>query len=1186
MNNSLTAPVKELGELNELLDEIKRRKKPVLATGCVDAEKANFMEAVAEGLNKKNKVIITYDEIRAREIAADMKLYDKSALLYPAKDIMFFSADVHGNAIVSERLAVVKKITESDSATVVLSIEAGLDKVLPVSYILKNIITVKTGEILELPKFRAKLTAMGYEYAAQVSGKGQFSVRGGIIDIFSLTEETPYRIELWDDEVDTIRSFDVESQRSIENIDEILIYPASEMIVDEKRKEAGLKKLNKAKETQVNKLRSLMKTEEAARLNAIVEEFKDNLDIYGSSFGIESYISYFFDETESFIDYFGDDTIFFVDEPLRVEERGQAVLDEWRESMSSRLEKGYVTAEQSDSLYDYKEVLSKLAEKCVVLISLLERKTGLFNVSKTFDITAKNINPYNSNFPLLIKELTRYKEEKYKVMFVVSSGSRAERLAEDLRENGLNSVFAKDYERIPAEGEVIIVKGNLRKGFEYPLIRFAVISDGDIFGIEKKKRNKKRKKVDGASISSFSELHEGDYVIHESYGVGIYRGIEKIETDGVIKDYVKIEYDGGSSLYVLATGLDSLQKFSSKGGAKPKINKIGGKEWIKTKARVKASIEEIATDLVELYAKRQNETGFSFGEDTVWQREFEEMFPYQETEDQLSAIEDVKRDMESSRIMDRLICGDVGYGKTEIAIRAAFKAVSDGKQVVMLAPTTILAGQHYNTFAQRMKNFPISIELLSRFRSYAEVKKIKEKLANGLIDIVIGTHKVLASDVTYKNLGLLIIDEEQRFGVAHKEKVKKLRENIDVLTLSATPIPRTLHMSLSGIRDMSVLEEPPAHRLPIQTYVLEHNDEIIREAITREVARGGQVYYVYNRVNGIEDIAAKASKMLPDVSVAFAHGRMNERELERIMFDFISGDIDVLISTTIIETGLDISNVNTIIIDDADKMGLSQLYQLRGRVGRSTRTSYAFLMYKRDKALREIAEKRLAAIKEFTDLGSGFKIAMRDLELRGAGNLLGKSQSGHMEAVGYDLYCKMLNETIKKLKGEKFVGLEYETTVDIDTDAYIPASYIKNEVQRLEMYKRIAAVSSEEEVSDLKDELVDRYGDLPFMVNNLIEISYIRYTARKVFITSATVKGNEAKFIMFDRAEINTERIGELIGRYNGRLRIRLDKQKAFIYKFEQIKEESIKKKDTTEKRLVELKNLMEDFVKLLIKEK
>ena len=675
----------------------------------------------------------------------------------------------------------------------------------------------------------------------------------------------------------------------------------------------------------------------------------------------------------------------------------------------------------------------------------------------------------------------------------------------------------------------------MNRGYEYPLIKFVVISESDIFGQEKKKK-KKRKTYEGKKIQSFSELSVGDYVVHENHGLGVYRGIEKVEVDRVAKDYMKIEYAGGGKLYVLATQMDVIQKYADKDAGQPKLNTLGGPEWRKTKTKVRGAVKDIAKDLVKLYAARQEQQGFEYGPDTVWQREFEETFPFEETADQLLAIEAVKKDMESRKIMDRLVCGDVGYGKTEIAIRAAFKAVQESKQVVYLVPTTILAQQHYNTFAQRMKDFPVRVDLLCRFRTQAQQRQTLADLKKGLVDIIIGTHRVLSSDVEFKNLGLLVIDEEQRFGVTHKEKIKKLKENVDVLTLTATPIPRTLHMSLIGIRDMSVLEEAPMERMPIQTYVMEYNEEMVREAISRELARGGQVYYVYNRVNTIVEMTNAVSKMVPEANVAFAHGQMKERELEKIMYEFINGEIDVLVSTTIIETGLDISNVNTMIIHDADNMGLSQLYQLRGRVGRSNRTAYAFMMYRRNKMLKEVAEKRLHAIREFTELGSGFKIAMRDLEIRGAGNLLGAQQHGHMEAVGYDLYCKMLHEAVKEEKGERTPEEEYETSIDIDIDAFIPERYIKNEGQKLDIYKRIAAIENEEEYDDMLEELVDRFGEPPKSVQNLLAVANLKALAHSAWVTEVAQRGNEIKFTMFERAQADPKKIELLVKQYRGRL--------------------------------------------------
>ena len=798
----------------------------------------------------------------------------------------------------------------------------------------------------------------------------------------------------------------------------------------------------------------------------------------------------------------------------------------------------------------------------------LDLKNPHLEIGTRLNIQSKTVNPYNNSFELLIKDLERYKKNGYQVILLSGSRTRAKRLADDLMAEGLNAFYSEDYDHEVKSGEIMTGYGKIKKGYEYPMLKFVVISESDIFGGEKKK--KKRKRIyEGEKIASFTDLNIGDYVVHESHGLGIYRGIEKIEVDKTEKDYIKIEYAGGGNLYILATQLEQIQKYAGAGAKKPKLNKLGGQEWNKTKSRVRGAVKEIAEDLVKLYAVRQNEQGFAFGPDTVWQKEFEEMFPFEETEDQDLAIAATKADMESTKIMDRLICGDVGYGKTEIAIRAAFKAVQDGKQVAFLVPTTILAQQHYNNFVQRMKDFPVNIDLLCRFRSSAEQKKTIEKLKKGQVDIIIGTHRLLSKDVVYKDLGLLIIDEEQRFGVAHKEKIKQLKTNIDVLTLTATPIPRTLHMSLIGIRDMSVLEEPPMDRVPIQTYVMEYNEELVREAISRELARGGQAYFVYNRVREIADVATKIAELVPEANVAYAHGQMKETELENIMYRFINGEIDVLVSTTIIETGLDISNVNTMIIHDADNMGLSQLYQLRGRVGRSNRTAYAFLMYKRDKMLKEVAEKRLAAIKEYTELGSGFKIAMRDLEIRGAGSLLGERQHGHMEAVGYDLYCKMLNEAVKEAKGIA-VEESFDTSIDIVIDAYIPMGYIPNELQKLDIYKRIADIETQEETEEMTEELIDRFGDPPKSVENLLYIAKIKSMAHRLYFTEVAQKGESVRFTLYEKARIDVAKIPELVAAYGQKVTFTADpKNPYFTYHL---------KKNSRDKN-VDIKSVVEQFL-------
>ncbi len=1139
-------PLKELKEFNDIRDNIIMNNLPVQITGCIDSQKCHLIDGLGDGVTFK--VIVTYNDLKAKEIYEDYRLYDKNVFLYPSKDIIFYSADIHGRAIVRERLKILRRIIEKQDTTIVMSLDGGMDRLLPLQMIKDRVITITQESVIKLNEFSAALIRLGYERQAQVEAPGDFAVRGGIIDIFPLTEDTPYRIELWGDEIDSIRTFDVSSQRSIEKVDELIIYPAAEIIPDEKRLTEGLKRIDEEEKQYVKGLRDQFKTEEAARIRKIIAEFKENLEAYQGTMALESYINYFYDNTMSFYEYFDDDTLFFLDEPGRLIEKGDAVETEFREGMIGRIEKGYILPSQMDVIYGYKEVFNILSKKNTLLISTMEPRHSYITPKRKYDFTVQTMASYHKNFDVLVKDLEHWKRNKYRVILLSGSRTRAKRLVDNLYDFNINAFYSEDMNRVLQDGEIMVTYGKLRRGFEYPLIKLVIISESDIFGAERKKKRKKSSH-DGKRIQSFTELTPGDYIVHENHGLGIYKGIEKIEVDKVTKDYIKIEYGDGGVLYVLATGLDMIQKYSGAEGRKPKLNKLNSVEWKNTKARVKGAVKEIARELVELYARRQEQQGFKYSPDTIWQKEFEEAFPYEETDDQLRAIEATKKDMESNKIMDRLICGDVGYGKTEIAIRAAFKAVSDGKQVVFLVPTTILAQQHYNTLVQRLMDYPVSVDMLSRFRSASEQRKTIERLKKGSLDIVVGTHRVLSSDVSFKNLGLLIVDEEQRFGVAHKEKIKQLKKNVDVLTLTATPIPRTLHMSLVGIRDMSILDEPPVDRLPIQTYVLEHNEEIIREAISRELARGGQVYYVYNRVGGIDEIANMVAKLVPEANVAIAHGQMYERTLEKIMFDFISGEIDVLVSTTIIETGLDISNVNTMIIDDADRLGLSQLYQLRGRVGRSNRTAYAFLMYRRDKMLKEVAEKRLHAIKEFTELGSGFKIAMRDLEIRGAGNLLGAEQSGHMEAVGYDLYCKMLNEAVKSLKGEEFEEETFETTVDMDMDAFIPATYIKNEVQKLDIYKRIADIESEEELMDMQEELLDRYGDLPHAVNNLLNIALIKSKCNKVYIQGLVHKDYDVKLIMYPKAKLNVGRIPDLVKKFPNSLKFYAQSNPYFTYK-------------------------------------
>lgn len=1074
-------PLQGLAEFEQIKEKSKTNKGILQVSGCMESQKSHLMYGLS-GI-APYRLILAEDERRAREIYEDYRFYDRKVYSYPAKDLLFFQADIHGNLLIRQRMKVIKALLEEKELTVVTSIDGCMDFLESLEKIKEQLIHYESDSTVDIEQLKNQLVALGYERVGQVEMPGQFSVRGGIVDIYCLTEENPWRIELWGDEIDSIRSFDPESQRSLENLEELTIYPAVEHIGD-----------------------------------------KDMV---------------------SFLDYFPEErTIIFLDEPNRLTEKGGAVEEEYRQSRMHREEKGGRNLPEN-WLCSFEQLQKELNKRNCISVCALEPKQAGWKVREKFYLEVKSISAYNNSFELLVKDLHQYKKQGYRIALLSGSRTRAERLAKDLQEEGLAAFYGQDYDREICPGEIMVVYGHAKKGFEYPLIKFAVMTESDIFGQEQKK--KKKKNYSGSRIQDFAELSVGDFVVHEKHGLGIYRGIEKVEVDRIVKDYIKIEYRGGSNLYIPATQLDCLQKYSGADASKaPKLNKLGTQEWNKTKSKVRGAVKNIAKELVELYAVRQEKEGYVCGPDTVWQREFEEMFPYEETEDQLSAIEDAKRDMESTRIMDRLICGDVGYGKTEVALRAAFKEVQESRQVAYLAPTTILAQQIYNTFVQRMKEFPVRVELLCRFRTPAQQKKAIEDLKKGQVDVIIGTHRILSKDVQFKNLGLLIVDEEQRFGVTHKEKIKQLKKDVDVLTLTATPIPRTLHMSLIGIRDMSVLEEPPMDRMPIQTYVMEYDEETVREAINRELRRGGQVYYVYNRVTDIADVALRIAKLVPDARVDFAHGQMSERELENVMYSFVNGDIDVLVSTTIIETGLDISNVNTMIIHDSDRYGLSQLYQLRGRIGRSNRTAYAFLMYRKNVMLKETAEKRLAAIREYTDLGSGFKIAMRDLELRGAGNLLGAQQHGHMNAVGYDLYCKMLNEAVKEAKGIRTME-DFETSVDLNVDAYIPDSYISNEFQKLDIYKRIAGIETQQDYDDMLEELLDRFGEPGKAVLNLLAIAKLKAIAHQGYVTEIKQTGKTVRFTLYEKARLNTEGFPALMQKYRRGLQFKNEQEPKFI---------------------------------------
>ena len=1160
---------------------------PLAVTGTVDPVKAQLLvslrntgktsaRAAAKNGKRPWKLLVVKDEATGKRFVRDIHAFSEQAWYYPAKDFLFYQADTQGTLITRQRVEVLKHIMEDDGGVVVASIDALMDRVLGRENFSESVLTVEPGMTMEMEALSTKLSRLGYERVVEVDAMGEYSIRGGIVDVYPFTSENPVRIEFWDTEVDGIRTFDAETQRSIDTLDSVEIYPAS--------------------------------------------------DRAGSAAGEKQEVS--------LLDYFDERTLLFLDEPDRLRERGTVVETEFRESFEARVEEmqhhaklaatleaqGLAEKDERDPdklIYGIDQIMERLDTPRTIAFSALGTNLSVLKTKQSVHFETAEVTPYNkSGFEMLLKDLQRWQSEQYQIVLLSPSRTRASRLAQNLRDYDLRA-YCPDVPEANADavsadgaagtgnlagasassagtkqsttalasgkaanmrrgqgsslsaqildvagreiraaheaetrGAIMVMFGVLNTGYQFPAERFVLLTEGDMFGntnaVQKKR---KQKKLDGQHIAKLSELSVGDYVVHEDHGIGIYRGIERIESQGVTKDYIKIEYGDGGNLYLPATRLEGIQKYAGAEATKPKLNRLGGTEWTKTRSRVQHAVKEIARDLVKLYAARQSESGYQFGPDTVWQKEFEEMFPYEETVDQDLAIEAVKQDMESHKIMDRLICGDVGYGKTEVALRAAFKAVQDSKQVAYLVPTTILAQQIYNTFVERMKGFPVNIALLCRFRTPQQIRKSLDDLKAGRVDVVIGTHRLLSKDVEFRNLGLLIVDEEQRFGVTHKERIKNLKKNVDVLTLTATPIPRTLHMSLVGIRDMSVLEEPPIDRVPIQTYVMEYNDELVREAINRELARNGQVYYVYNRVNNIADVAGHVQKLCPEARIAYAHGQMSETQLEDIMLRFINGEVNVLVSTTIIETGLDIPNANTMIIQDADRMGLSQLYQIRGRVGRSNRTAYAFLMYRRGKMLTEESEKRLKAIREFTQLGSGIRIAMRDLEIRGAGNVLGAEQHGHMEAVGYDLYCKLLNTAVKEEKGELQEQPGFDTQIDCDIDAFIPETYIPDESQKLDVYKRISSIENEEDYSEMQDELIDRFGEIPKPCANLLRIALLRAEAHRSYATEVDIRKGSWKIFLDPKARIRVEEIPALVRDQQGRLRFVTGKQAMLVFR-------------------------------------
>ena len=964
----------------------------------------------------------------------------------------------------------------------------------------QNVIDFKVGKTYLLDGIKEKLVGLGYERSDLIENKGQFSIRGGIVDV-GLSEKIGVRIEFWGDEVDSIRFFQISSQRSTEMLKEITIFPAHELIVQDLSE--AVKNIQEKYPEEIEDIELIKNGDYISKINKYFNEFYEN--------------------QASFLDYMSDEYLLLLDEKSKINQRKTNIIEDNNKLIESLVEKEKFVPEAIENISKFEY---NFEEKQIIY---LEQNDSIKNIQKYYFET-REINFYNLQLDLLLADIVTYQKNKKKVVLLAGNEISAKKLCDILKENQINYKYEREAENVKP-GEIIVTIGGFSSGFENYDLNLIVISLQNNFEEPVKRKKKLSSTFKDSEKIVFADLKPGDIVVHQTHGIGQFIGVNTITADGVTKDYIKIKYRNDDILYVPTNSLDSVRKYIGGGdNSSPRLNKLGGKEWSATTSKVKKNLEAVAKDLIELYAKRQKIKGFSFSPDTPWQKQFEDSFPYTETDDQLRCIQDVKKDMEKPQPMDRLLCGDVGYGKTEVAIRAAFKAVMDQKQVAYLVPTTILANQQYEEFKTRMQEFAINVELLNRFKTKKEQDEIIKKLKLGEVDVVVGTHRLLSEDVNFKDLGLLIIDEEHRFGVKDKEKIKKLRTNIDVLTMTATPIPRTLHMSIVGVRDMSVIYEPPHNRKPVQTYVLEYDQEVITEAITKEIERDGQVFYLFNQVEGIEKKANEISMLVPEAKVGFAHGKMSGRELEEIMESFINQEINVLVCTTILESGIDIPNANTIIVENADRLGLAQLYQIRGRVGRSDKQAYAYVTYKRDKLLSEVADKRLKAIKEFTEFGSGFKIAMRDLEIRGAGSMLGEMQHGHMEQVGYDTYCKLLDEVIKEMQGIEVVE-EQDVQIDLAVSSYIPDNFIENSSQKIEIYQNIALCRTEEELQNVIDEVIDRYGRLPKELENLIDIARIKQLARKANILKIAQRENGIVFY-FVKEKIKPEMVNTLITKY------------------------------------------------------
>ncbi|MBQ4518943.1 MAG: transcription-repair coupling factor [Clostridia bacterium] len=1084
MSNLFEAYLGAKKEWKELDALVKQQLSPLSVTGLTEQAKALLVARFCQK-NETGAMVVCDSDYTARLFCEDIRFFlGKESIYYPSKEIEYYKVDAKSNELESQRLAALGRLAEEgDEAVLVLGTDALLQFAADFNAFKQSRITIVDGEGYNATELLEKLEAMGYVREEMVEAKGQFSARGGIVDVFPPAAENPYRIEFFGDDVDSIREFDPIMQTSIQRLSEIQIDAAKEQV---------------------------------------------------SNANGQPCVA----------DYLPEKSAVFFNEPERICERAEGFLWDIGETVAGLLEKGVIEEAKEAYIHDYEKVLKVLLRHPFMGLFTLPQSTQDYHPKAAVNITSHGMNMYSGQRDLLYADLKEWLERKFALVVVASTPLQAEALFRELSDHDF-PVFLDKTPDNAAVGQILITEGQLKKGFQLPESRLILLSDNEIFGRESRK-GRRKKVAKGNKLNSFNDLDIGDFVVHTTHGIGQYVGLDTLTVEGHYKDYLKIKYAGDDFLYVPCDQLDLLQKYIGK-EARVRLSKMGGTDFARQKAKVKKSTMELAEGLIQLYAARQAAEGYAYSPDSTWQKEFEDHFPYEETEDQLTAIAEVKADMENNRPMDRLLCGDVGYGKTEVALRAAFKAVQDSKQVAYLAPTTVLALQHYNTFTRRMKAFPVKVELMSRLVSSKEQTAILKRLKTGETDIVIGTHRLLGQDIEFKDLGLLVIDEEQRFGVKHKERIKEMKNNVDVLTLSATPIPRTLHMSMVNIKDMSLLSEPPQDRYPVSTYVVEYNPVIVEDAIKKELSRGGQVYYLHNQTQSISACARRLQEAFPNAKVRYAHGQMDPDTLEDVMLDMQSGEIDILVCTTIIETGLDIQNVNTMIVENADRLGLSQLYQLRGRVGRSNRRAYCYLTYQRNKSLKEEAVKRLSAIREFTEFGSGFKIAMRDLEIRGAGNLLGAEQHGHMETVGYDMYCRLLEECVNELQGKPTMTEDWEPQLDFEADAYIPASYIKSHRLRLEFYKKIGAVQNEADGQETAEELIDRFGDYPACVGNLLMAAESKALAKETGISQVTTR--EGSVLCYFKESFDPAVIAELIGHYKGRILLSAGQKPYFAYR-------------------------------------